>query len=134
MPISTKNIKYTSSNVCTTNWNTSSYWCNLTACSSPIKPSGVELFSETFLLAGQGHLITSQYRSTYAPLSADAIRMNLLRTVTDKTWGHYATSRKVAGSSPDKVVFFNLPNPSSRNMALRSTQTVTEMSTTNLPR
>jgi hypothetical protein len=23
-------------------------------------------------------------------------------------WGHYATSRKVAGSSPDEVNFFNL--------------------------
>jgi hypothetical protein len=29
--------------------------------------------------------------------------------------------------------FFNLPNPSSRNMALGSTQSVTEMSTRNLP-
>jgi hypothetical protein len=40
-----------------------------------------------------------------------------------------ATSRKVAGSSPDEVDFFNLPNPSSRTMALGST----EMSTRNLP-
>jgi hypothetical protein len=31
---------------------------------------------------------------------------------------HYATSGKVAGSSPDEVDFFNLPNPSSRTMAL----------------
>jgi hypothetical protein len=46
---------------------------------------------------------------------------------------HYATSRKVAGSNPDEVDFFNLPNPSSRTMALRSTQTLTEMSTRNLP-
>jgi hypothetical protein len=29
--------------------------------------------------------------------------------------------------------FFNLPNPSSRTMALGSTQPLTEMSTTNLP-
>jgi hypothetical protein len=34
---------------------------------------------------------------------------------------------------PDKVDFFNLPNPSSRIMALGSTQLVTEMSTRNLP-
>jgi hypothetical protein len=34
---------------------------------------------------------------------------------------HYATSRKVAGSSPDEVIgFFIGPNPSSRTMALRS--------------
>jgi hypothetical protein len=32
---------------------------------------------------------------------------------------HYATSRKVAGSIPDEVIgYFNLPNPSSRTMAL----------------
>jgi hypothetical protein len=27
---------------------------------------------------------------------------------------HYATSRKVAGSIPDEVIFLNLPNPSAR--------------------
>jgi hypothetical protein len=39
------------------------------------------------------------------------------------------------GSSPDKIVgfFFNLPNISSRNMVLGSTQPVTEMSARNLP-
>jgi hypothetical protein len=47
---------------------------------------------------------------------------------------HYATSRKVAGSIPDEVIgFFNWPNPSSRTMALGSTQTLTEKSTRNLP-
>jgi hypothetical protein len=45
---------------------------------------------------------------------------------------HYATSRKVAGSIPDEVIwFFNWPNPSSRTMALGSTQPL--MSTRNLP-
>jgi hypothetical protein len=34
---------------------------------------------------------------------------------------------------PDEVDFFNLPNPSSRTMALRSTQPLTEISTGNLP-
>jgi hypothetical protein len=46
---------------------------------------------------------------------------------------HYATSRKVAGSSRDEVDFFNLPDPSRRTMALGSTQPLTEMSTRNLP-
>jgi hypothetical protein len=46
---------------------------------------------------------------------------------------HYATNWKVTGSSPDKVDFFNWPNPSSRTMALGSTQPLTEMSTRNLP-
>jgi hypothetical protein len=34
---------------------------------------------------------------------------------------------------PDEVDFFNSPNPSSRTMALGSTQPLTEMSTRNLP-
>jgi hypothetical protein len=42
-----------------------------------------------------------------------------------------------AGRSRDRVpmrwIFVNLPNPSSRNMALGSTQPLTEMSTRNLP-
>jgi hypothetical protein len=42
--------------------------------------------------------------------------------------------KKVAGSIADEVTrFFNLPNPSSRTMALGSTQSRTEMSTRNLP-
>jgi hypothetical protein len=45
---------------------------------------------------------------------------------------HYATSRKVAGLIPNEVDIFNLPNPSSRIMALESTQPVTEMNTKNL--
>jgi hypothetical protein len=45
----------------------------------------------------------------------------------------YATNRKVAGSSPDEVDFFNWPNPSSRTMALGSTQPLTEMSTRKIP-
>jgi hypothetical protein len=45
-----------------------------------------------------------------------------------------ATTRKVAGSFPDEVIgFLSLPNPSSRTMPLGSTQTLTEMSTRNLP-
>jgi hypothetical protein len=51
-----------------------------------------------------------------------------------KVLRHYATSRKVAGSILDEVIgFFNSPNPSSRTMALGSTQPLTEMSTRNLP-
>jgi hypothetical protein len=34
---------------------------------------------------------------------------------------------------PDEVDFFNLPSPSSRTMALGSTQPLTEMSIRNLP-
>jgi hypothetical protein len=47
---------------------------------------------------------------------------------------HYATSQKVAGLTPDEAIgFFNLPNISSRTMALGSTQPLTEMSIRNLP-
>jgi hypothetical protein len=46
---------------------------------------------------------------------------------------YYATSRKVAGSIPDKITeFFNRYNPSNNNMDQRSTQPLTEMSTRNL--
>jgi hypothetical protein len=46
---------------------------------------------------------------------------------------HCATSRKVAGSIPDGViVIFHLHNPSSRTMALGSTEHITEMSTGNI--
>jgi hypothetical protein len=34
---------------------------------------------------------------------------------------------------PDEVEFFNLPNPSSRTMALGSTRPLTEMSTRKIP-
>jgi hypothetical protein len=46
---------------------------------------------------------------------------------------HYATSRKVADSSPNEWNFFNLPNPSSRTVALGSTQALREMSIRNIP-
>jgi hypothetical protein len=47
---------------------------------------------------------------------------------------HYATSRKVAASIPNKVIkFLNWPNPSSRTMALGSTQPLTEISPGNFP-
>jgi hypothetical protein len=47
---------------------------------------------------------------------------------------HYATSRKFAGSIRDEVIgIFSWPNPSSRTMVLGSTQSLTEMSTRNLP-
>jgi hypothetical protein len=39
-----------------------------------------------------------------------------------------------SGSVPEEITgYFNLPNPSSRTMALGSTQPLTEMSTRNLP-
>jgi hypothetical protein len=47
---------------------------------------------------------------------------------------HCATSRKVVGSTADEVIaLWNLPDPSSRTMALGSTQPLTDMSTRNLP-
>jgi hypothetical protein len=47
---------------------------------------------------------------------------------------HYGTINKVPGSTPDEFIgFFNWPNPSSRAVALGSTQPVTELSTRNLP-
>jgi hypothetical protein len=45
---------------------------------------------------------------------------------------HYATSRKVAGSIPEDIGFFNWSNPCSRTVVLGSTQPLTEISTRNL--
>jgi hypothetical protein len=48
---------------------------------------------------------------------------------------HYATGRKVAGSIPDEVIRFSTwLNPSSRTIAMGSTEPLTEMSIMNLPR
>jgi hypothetical protein len=45
-------------------------------------------------------------------------------------WGHYATSRKVAGPNPHEITgFLKWPNPSSRSIALGSTQPLKEIST-----
>jgi hypothetical protein len=56
------------------------------------------------------------------------------RSISSSWLRHYGTRRKVAVSNPEEVTgFFNLPNPSSRNMALSSTQPLTEISTKNLP-
>jgi hypothetical protein len=44
-------------------------------------------------------------------------------------WGTMLQARWSLVRVPDEVDFFNLPNPSSRTMALGSTQPVTEMST-----
>jgi hypothetical protein len=56
----------------------------------------------------------------------------LMLPSASRIWGHYATSRKVAGPIPDEVIgffFFNLHNPSNLTMALGSTQSLTEMIT-----
>jgi hypothetical protein len=45
---------------------------------------------------------------------------------------YYATSWKVTGSISDVFGFYNRRNPSSRTMALGSTQPLTEMNTRNL--
>jgi hypothetical protein len=44
---------------------------------------------------------------------------------------YYATSREIAGSGTRRGGFLNVPNPSSRTMALGSTQPLTEMSIRN---
>jgi hypothetical protein len=64
------------------------------------------------------------------------IQRKPVRVLPSVTWRErqYATGRKVAGSIPEEVTrFFNLPHPSSRTVALVSTQPLTEMSTRNLP-
>jgi hypothetical protein len=46
---------------------------------------------------------------------------------------HYAISHKVTASTPDEIIgMFNVPNTSSRSMALGLTQLLSEMSTRKL--
>jgi hypothetical protein len=59
------------------------------------------------------HSIDHFQRLSYVHKNAHFLQMYVL---------HYATRRKVAGSIPDVIGFFNWPNPSSRIMALESTQ------------
>jgi hypothetical protein len=56
-------------------------------------------------------------------------------TALKRSWlRQYVTSRKILGSFPDEAIgFFNSCSPSSRTVALGSTQPLTEMSTRNLP-
>jgi hypothetical protein len=74
-----------------------------------------------------------------SPLGLAAI-FYCLRSATSLFFASYGSQghgggihRKVAGSSPAEVDFFNWPNPSSRTMALGSTQPLTVLSTRNLP-
>jgi hypothetical protein len=48
-------------------------------------------------------------------------------------WGTMLQAGRSPVRVPDKVDSFNLPNPSSRTMALGSTKPLTEMSTSNFP-
>jgi hypothetical protein len=48
-------------------------------------------------------------------------------------WDTMLQARRSRDRIPMRWIFFNLPNPSSRNMALGSTQPLTEMSTRNIP-
>jgi hypothetical protein len=64
-----------------------------------------------------------------------ALRKYSIWVTSQRSWlRHYTTSRKVAGSDPNGAIeIFNLRNPSSSIMAMRSTQPPTEMNTKNLP-
>jgi hypothetical protein len=61
--------------------------------------------------------------------------IHLLMNSGQCSWlSHYATSQKVVCAIPDEVTgFFNWPNSSGWTMALESSQSLTEMRTSNLP-
>jgi hypothetical protein len=48
-------------------------------------------------------------------------------------WGTTLQAGRWPVRAPDEVDFFNLPDPSTRTMALGSTQPLTEMTTRNFP-
>jgi hypothetical protein len=104
-------------------------------------PAILDTIFLSFPVSSSKRCESSQVPSCYYVLILQSILLKFMKfnPAAIKLWlyrnlfGHYATSRKVAGSSPDEVYFFNLPNPSSRTMALGSTHPLTEMSTRNLP-
>jgi hypothetical protein len=80
------------------------------------------------------------YKSKWAELVAEILYRHVFTYYKkfhrlSRHWlRHYATSRKVADSTPDDVTgFFNWSNTSSRSMALGLTQPLTEISTKKLP-
>jgi hypothetical protein len=79
------------------------------------------------------HLMSKYCSTPLWNLISESFTKIFQHIVTLSLFGAVATRRKVAGSSPDEVDFFNLPNPSNHTMALGSTQPLTEMSTRNLP-
>jgi hypothetical protein len=84
--------------------------------SYPVKPSGICLsltFSKTWF--------NLYYRSVTWSMNGEWIFWKMLQ------------AGRLPVRVPNEVDFFNLPNPSSRTMALVSTQPLTKMSTRNLP-
>jgi hypothetical protein len=96
------------------------------------------LMSHSFTCCYSLYYVSLRLLYFYCISSFLVVFICLLPLIRDMRWRsllrNYATSRKVVGSFPDEVIgFFNLPNPSSRTMALGPTQSLTEMSTRNLP-
>jgi hypothetical protein len=99
-------------------------------------------FGQTFCGMGQTHI--TKIRRTNLPIYIirDAINSvfklfyyNNIRGPRGSVvgWGTMLQAGRSPVRVPDEVYFFNLPNSSSRTMALGSTQPLTEMSTMNLP-
>jgi hypothetical protein len=76
-----------------------------------------------------------QIRKNYACVSKVALNYARTSGTRQRSWlRHYATSRKFAVSIPDEaIVFFNLPNASSRTVVLGSTHSLKEMGVRNTP-
>jgi hypothetical protein len=84
--------------------------------------------------------VSVHYKATYVfwngifSAARAAVHCSPLPLTYHSWFRHYATSRKVAGWIPDEVIgFLNWRNPSSRTMALGSTQSLTETSIRNIP-
>jgi hypothetical protein len=69
--------------------------------------------------------VTSQWDSVAVSWSQPSAVMSQYNLGARSWLRHYATSRKIAGSTPSEIG----PNPSSRSMVLRVTQPQVEMST-----
>jgi hypothetical protein len=89
--------------------------------------------SYTFLL----HVKTNHFCYLYSRVCGYSVLIKYLDTKgacgSIVGWGTMLQARRSPVQVPNEVDFFNLPNPSSRTMALVSTEPLTELSTRNLP-
>jgi hypothetical protein len=87
--------------------------------------------NETFLLFCFG--LSHYWKLPYTQYEPEYLEADKESRGSVVGWGTMLQAGRLPVRVSDEVDFFSLPNPSSRTMALGSTQPLTEMSTRNLP-
>jgi hypothetical protein len=102
----------------------SALWPSSGIVQSLLALTALSLYWPMFTSAWLLFLCTGQCTEKALKLTVNVLYLRMTKMLKHVlSWlRHYVTSRKVAGSIPDVTGFFNWPNPSSRTMALGSTQ------------